>query len=289
MDWLSPTKISSLHNNLKDRRTPGTGQWLLDSTKYKRWRHSPSGLLWLNGAGESVEKGSSGARNKLTWIKHSWVWKVRFVVRLPIGSNSLRSGKLMCPTSSAVIEDIQELYRNGPKKTLAYWYFQFSDEATQNVCNMIRSFIRQLSTSPLFDAVRRLWDEHKRRSSDPDIKELMGALDEIIDRLEEVFIVIDALDECPQTADRPERGRLLVCVRNLLGRHGKNLHLLATSRPEYDIDSELRGHTTVNIGAYMEDDIRHYLKNAVGSGNLKDWKDDIKREIEEKLLSTEEK
>jgi hypothetical protein len=154
---------------------------------------------------------------------------------------------------------------------------------------MIKSFIGQLSTSPLPSATRRLWDEHKKHSSDPDIKELSGALDEIINCLGEVFIIIDALDECPQTADRPERKKLLDYIGHLLHKHRRNLHLLTTSRPEHDIDSELRTHPTVDIGKYMEDDIRRYVKGEVWSGKLKCWNENIKREIEKKLLSSNKK
>lgn len=56
MDWLSPAKIPSRHNNVKELRTPGTGQWLLDSDKYKNWRHSSRGFLWLYGSGKFAKK-----------------------------------------------------------------------------------------------------------------------------------------------------------------------------------------------------------------------------------------
>lgn len=194
----------------------------------------------------------------------------------------------MRATSSTVIEDIQELHRSDPKKKLAYWYFQFSDGATQSVCNMIRSFIRQLSTSPLCHAIHRLSD-HKRRSSDPDLKELAGALCEILDSLEHVFIVIDALDECPQRADRVERKKLLGFLRALLDNRNKNLHLLATSRPEYDIHSELGSDPALDIEKFMGNDISRYVKSAIWLGELNIWGDDIKHQMEEKLLSTEEK
>lgn len=191
----------------------------------------------------------------------------------------------MFASSSTIIEDL----RNNSKSRLAYWYFQFNDEATQNVCNMIRSFIRQLSSSPLPDAIRLLWNEHKRRSSDPEMRELAVVLDEIIGGLGEVFIVIDALDECSQTADRPERKKLLGYLHDLLGKHCNNLHLLVTSRPEHDIESELSSYPAINIETSTDDDITRYVKNAVWSGELKDWSDSIKQMVEKRLLSTEEK
>jgi hypothetical protein len=139
-------------------------------------------------------------------------------------------------TSSVAIEDLRELCRNFPQKGLAYWYFQFSDQATQNVCNMMKSFIRQLSWPTLLPTIKKMLDEHKARGSEPGIGELTNALDEVIDSIEgEVFIVMDALDECPQTTDRLERKELLGRIRTLLGKHSNNLHILATSRPGRDI------------------------------------------------------
>jgi hypothetical protein len=189
-------------------------------------------------------------------------------------------------TSSTVIEDLEKR-RN--EKRLAYWYFQFSDEATQVTCNMVRSFIRQLSISPLLEAINPLWEKHKRRSSDPDIAELIGILDNLIDNFGEVFIVIDALDECPQMVDQREREKLLNLIRNLLSKHSKNLHILATSRPEPDIHSELKSYLNVNIGGVIDGDVKLFVKNAIYLGGLKVWDDNIKKYIEKKLLEVEER
>lgn len=186
------------------------------------------------------------------------------------------------------MEDL-ERHRNNPKARLAYWYFQFGDEATLVVCNMIRSFIRQLSVSPLPGVINQLWEKHKKRSSEPDIDELAKILDELIDSLGEVFIVIDALDECPQTADKREREKLLGFIRHLRGKHDKNLHLLATSRPELDIHSELNACPAINIEMVVDDDVRRFVKNSICSGDLKDWSNDTKQTIEDKLLKIKEK
>jgi NACHT domain-containing protein len=154
---------------------------------------------------------------------------------------------------------------------------------------MVRSFIRQLSTSPLPGAINQLWEKHQRRSSDPDIAELIGILDNLIDSFGEVFIIIDALDECPQIGDQREREKLLSLILNLLSKHSKNLHILATSRPEFDIHSELKSYPTIDIGRVVDGDIRCFVKDAIYSRDLKDWGDDIKEYIEKKLLEVEER
>jgi hypothetical protein len=52
-DWFSTAQLShNYHKSIQDR-TPGTGQWLLDSKIYTRWKDNTAGLLWLYGAGKS--------------------------------------------------------------------------------------------------------------------------------------------------------------------------------------------------------------------------------------------
>jgi hypothetical protein len=188
--------------------------------------------------------------------------------------------------SSTAIEDIQ----NKERKRLAYWYFQFNNDATQKISNMIRSFIRQLSTSVLPGGISRLWQDHNRTGSEPGIEELTQTLHEVIDSLgEEVFIVMDALDECPQTPDQPERVGLLALIFNLLGKHSENLHILVTSRPEHDIYTRLISYPSINIEVFVEGDVKRFVKSSLQSGELKVWSDNIRQEIEDELLSIETK
>lgn len=154
----------------------------------------------------------------------------------------------------------------------------------------MRSLIRQLSTTPLSDGISRLWHDHNRTGSEPGIEELAKVLDEVIDgHKEQVFIVMDALDECPQTPDQPERVRLLALLLNLSGKHSKNLHILVTSRPEHDIHSALISYPSINLEAFVASDVKHFVKSSLQSGELKVWGDDIKQEIEHGLLSIETK
>lgn len=155
---------------------------------------------------------------------------------------------------------------------------------------MLRSLIRQLSTIPLLDGINRLWHDHNRTGSEPGSEELAKVLDELIESHKEpVFIVMDALDECPQTPDQPERVRLLDFLLNLSGKHRENLHILITSRPEHDIHSALMSYPSINLEVFVASDVKHFVKSSLQSGDLKIWSVDIKQEIEERLLSIETK
>jgi hypothetical protein len=188
--------------------------------------------------------------------------------------------------SSTAIENIQKK----EQRRLAYWYFQFSNDATQKVGSFLRSLIRQLSTTPLLDGISRLWHDHNRTGSEPGIEELAKVLDEVIEsHKEQVFIVMDALDECPQTPDQPERARLLALLLNISSKHRENLHILITSRPEHDIHSALTSYPSINLEMFVASDVKHFVKSSLQSGDLKVWNVDIKQKIEDRLLSIETK
>lgn len=51
LTWLSPINVSQMYLDAKSRRSPGTGDWLLASDEFNRWKSSASQLLWLFGVG----------------------------------------------------------------------------------------------------------------------------------------------------------------------------------------------------------------------------------------------
>jgi hypothetical protein len=100
---------------------------------------------------------------------------------------------------------------------------------------MLRSLIVQLSgrrpDSPkvLLD-LRRLRDINQH----PDLKSLEATLQATTEGFEKVFLVIDALDECPE--NNSEREILLKLIDRIQGWSSSSLHFLCTSRKENDIE-----------------------------------------------------
>ena len=37
LDWITPVNYAPQHNDFLDKRQPGTGKWLLNSTQYTAW------------------------------------------------------------------------------------------------------------------------------------------------------------------------------------------------------------------------------------------------------------
>ncbi|GAB1197529.1 hypothetical protein APSETT444_006825 [Aspergillus pseudonomiae] len=138
--------------------------------------------------------------------------------------------------SSTVIRDIAEDHSNG----LSFWYFQFSRNETQSVKNMTRSISRQLAPEELPRSLVSLWEEHGRQGREPDQEEFSAVLNGVINshKVDRLFIIFDALDECPDN-EIQKRDLLFQVLKGLIGEHGKNLHLLATSRFEENIRCHL--------------------------------------------------
>ena len=51
LEWLSPNSFEEIHESNFGKRFQGTGQWLLDDSRFISWRDkAQSALLWCHGA-----------------------------------------------------------------------------------------------------------------------------------------------------------------------------------------------------------------------------------------------
>ena len=48
-DWLSPLNFFQKQIDVLNRRHPGTGQWLLDSSEFRDWLSGAEQTLWCHG------------------------------------------------------------------------------------------------------------------------------------------------------------------------------------------------------------------------------------------------
>ena len=85
-----------------------------------------------------------------------------------------------------------------------------------------------------------------------------------------IFIVLDALDECPDSSAFPSpRDEVLQLVKELVDLHLQELHICATSRPEVDIRAVLEPLAFRSVSLHDEigqkTDIADYVRNIVNS------------------------
>ena len=185
-------------------------------------------------------------------------------------------------------------YCTASGNVLAYWYFDFNDIAKQKIDNFLNSLIRQLSAAAVeFPAeVTDLAREFMGSGRFPGTRRLASCLDSVIKSFDqEVFIVIDALDECPEKTDFARRRDLLDQVRDILLVEHRNLHLLATSRKENDIHEQVQNLVTgsVDIESSFRSDIELFVKNSlIELPRLARWNVEIKAKIITRLVQVGE-
>lgn len=174
--------------------------------------------------------------------------------------------------------------------SLAYWYFQFSYDKSQSVDRMMRSFVRQLSRTPLAPSVSKTWEEHSRKGSQPDRKTTMSMLDGVLSSLPgDVYIILDALDECPQKPNHHERESLLSLLVSIAERYKENIHILTTSRPEQDISQTMKSFPSINLEQRLAKDVETFVRAQLDGGSLRELDADTKVLVIDTLLLSRER
>ena len=104
-----------------------------------------------------------------------------------------------------------------------------------------------------------------------------------------IYLIIDALDECPNDAGIPSsREKVLKLVKELAGLHHPILRLCITSRPEFDIHTTLGLLATQQLSLHDESgqkqDIANYVTSIVRSDErMKRWRDEDQTMVIDKL------
>jgi hypothetical protein len=192
----------------------------------------------------------------------------------------------MAPTRSAAIQDIEGMHEAG-LATMAYYYFDFRDVKKQDLYGLLSSLILQLSSESdsCFNVLSQLYSDHTRGMRKPDIDALKICMKDMLSLPGQapIYIIIDALDECPILSGTPTaREEVLVLIEELVVLKLPNVHLCVASRPEMDIRVVLEQLTSLKISLHDErgqqDDIIKYIKSVVYSDrSMRRWKEEDKQ------------
>src|SRR6266404_5325946 len=192
----------------------------------------------------------------------------------------------MLATSSAIIQRIMKLRDDG-RATLAYFYFDFRDEEKQDLRKSVASLLVQLSTysKPCCDIMYRLYSTHGKGEQQPSKAILIDCLKEMLtaDAHRPTFIVMDALDECPDDCGIPTpREAVLNLVKDLVLQHIQNLHMCVASRPEIGIQTKLKplavNAISLDVESRQKIVIENYVSSVVSSDEyMSKWQDEDKK------------
>jgi hypothetical protein len=184
------------------------------------------------------------------------------------------------PVSSAIIQDIKRMRAAG-LATMAYYYFDFRDVKKQNCYGLLSSLVSQLSaeSDSCCNILSQLYSDNMNGALEPDIDALKECMKDMLNLPGQspVYIVVDALDECPNSSGTPSaREEVLELIGELVDLKLPNVHLCVASRPEMDIRVILDPLTALKISLHDEagqkGDIVKYVKSVVYSDrNMKRW------------------
>ena len=178
---------------------------------------------------------------------------------------------------------------------MVYFYFDFRDLQKQTCRDLLRSLVFQLSTcsSPCCDILHRVYKTHKDGTHQPSDDTLKECLEEMLRLLaqDQIFIILDALDECPDSSGIPSpRDEVLQLVKELVDLHLHGLYICATSRPEVDIRAVLQPLAFRSVSLHdqsgQKTDIADYIRNVVNlspSAAMRRWRSEDRNLVIETL------
>ena len=183
--------------------------------------------------------------------------------------------------SSSIVDDIICLQKSG-LASLAFFYCDFREDQKKDVRGLLSSWLLQLCRQShlYFDILSNLYLEHDNGSREPSDGTLVECLKEIVKLPGQppVYLIIDALDECPITTSLSSpRDRVLMLVVELVDSQVPNLRICVTSRPETDIKSALDPLAFRSISLHDEsgqmEDINNYITSVVSTDRMmRKWK-----------------
>ncbi|KAH9980439.1 hypothetical protein BJV74DRAFT_798133 [Russula compacta] len=175
--------------------------------------------------------------------------------------------------TSAIVYDIIDLCSAGPGH-IAFFFFDFKDTGKQDARALLSSLIVQLSNQSILSTT----------FSSAFIPHTTVAPNSQVPGDVPIHLIIDALDECPNTNGMPSsRDQVLVLVEKLVKLDLPSLRLCVSSRPEIDIRTSLEPLTSESNRISLHDeigqkkDIVDFISAVVYSDkNMRRWQDEDK-------------
>ncbi|KAI0903434.1 hypothetical protein F4823DRAFT_568697 [Ustulina deusta] len=214
LEWISPIEYRRHHDTVRELRTNDTCNCLLQRPKFGQWSSATSSItLWLQG--------------------------------FP------GSGKTYL--TSRIIEQTEVTLRGKANdESFAFFYCNRNEENRRNALDILRSYVRQLSTTShrsdfIYSQLEQLFDDSRLRGS-------------------------DALDECSPG----ERTSLLDFFDSIPSKCSHPVRIFISSRPEGDIRQRLIHLSNIEIQATdNEDDIAKFVMQSIDKNGR--WREALQK------------
>ena len=179
----------------------------------------------------------------------------------------------MALASSTVIEEIESMQKSG-LTSLAIFYYDFKEDEKKDLRGLLSSVLVQLcrQSDSYCNVLSKFYSEHKNGSKAPSDDALVRCFKSLLELPGEapIFIIVDALDECPNTsALSSPREKILALLEDLIDLRLPHLRICVTSRPEADIKPVLQPLAFRSVSLHEErgqkEDIENYIKSVVNT------------------------
>jgi len=173
---------------------------------------------------------------------------------------------------------------------IAYYYFDFKDAAKRDLRGLLSSILTQLGadSDKCLHVLSQLHMTYRDGSEQPSEESLAQGLKIMLGQSQlPVYVIVDALDECPNNNATPSaRKKVLNFITDLIKSEHPNLHLCITSRPEQDIQATLDPLTPASprVSLHEEygqrEDINNYIRYFVQSNDtMRKWRTEDKEMV----------
>ena len=158
--------------------------------------------------------------------------------------------------------------------SMTYFYFDFRDTEKQHLRGLLSSLVFQLSaeSDPCYQILSRVYSDHAAGTREPSEDALSQYLVEMlkVPGQPAIYIIIDALDECPNLSGLPTaREEVLEFLEGLVKLNLSNVHICVSSRAEIDIRHTLEPLEPFCLSLHSESgqqaDISSYINAIVHS------------------------
>ncbi|SJL02878.1 uncharacterized protein ARMOST_06219 [Armillaria ostoyae] len=229
--WLEPLNSEAKLREVRERRQPGTCEWLLSHRLFASW-YSSGWFLWLNGI-------PGNGKTLLTSFVIDHLTK--------------------CVTSDEIVlyafADFQDVRSTDVVILLRTLLAQLLDHCKPE------DFVEDPDFADLEKTMQ--WHHADRPKFLQYLIELLGKASAPWKR---VFVVIDALDECAQTGRRES-----IAAIQKLASAGSKMSVFVTSRAEQDIVDVLSSVPTISLAdetRRVQDDIRRFIEDKMNTSYL---------------------
>jgi hypothetical protein len=171
--------------------------------------------------------------------------------------------------------------------SLGFFYHDHNEDEKRSLRGLLSSVLVQLchQSDSYCNILSEFFSDHSSGSRPPSDDELVDCLKEILGLTGQapVFLIVDALDECPNTSALPSRrAEVLTLMEELIKLRLPNLRLCVTSRPEADIKSVFDPLASYVVSLHGEkgqmQDINNYIKSVVSTNRqMQKWKPEHKQ------------